>query len=294
MKEFSKNNYEVLLEKMRKCFSKGHFVKDGLLYRGDIRYSDGGYWERDPIGNNRGLDEWRLWEQAPLRVMFLMKDYTDESMDDIRFETGRKNNNIKYPDYIKRDAFTMNIVYWLYGLTHQGVKFDEIEEGSKCFSFYERYPLARINCKKISGGSTCSNTILQEYLYTPGYSELLKKQIQLFHSDVIVCCGGGSCISRFVKESCYNKNNWQQFKDEIGSESLWYNKTRELLVIDTYHPSSRLCRKELFEGITGCFQRFVKKHENFQKKLKSMKDFEQNIMNRLTYANSYDCPEPIA
>lgn len=270
---------EELLQKMKEALKaeNGHFVKDGLLYRGDIHYA-GGNWEREPSGR-----EVAIWESAPLKVMFLMKDYTDISMDDIRSETGRRNYVAKGRDYIKRDAFTMNIVYWLYGLTHLTTNpselFLEIEEGSVCFRFYERYPLLRLNCKKLSGGSTCSNKVLQKYLDYPVYSDILSNQIRLFNANVIVCCGGGGCMARFVMDRCYNTDNWQQFE----GESLWYDEKNERLIVNPYHPSYRASRRKLFEGLTTPFLRFVNANPVFKVKMKDMEVFEGNIMEKMSF-----------
>lgn len=285
---------EELLDEISNCsiIKKGIneeniFVKDGLLYRGDILYHDG-YWKRHPLNQDSVLREGNLWEESPIKILFLMKDYTNESMDDIRYETGRKNNIPEGKNPIKHDAFTMNIIYWLYGLTHStdnpSSLFLEIKDGEKCFWFYERYPLVRLNCKKISGGSTCSCNTLQKYINNPEYSQLLSKQIKLFNANIIVCCGGSNCIANFVKVQCYKTDIWKQFE----GESLWYNEKEELLVIDTYHPSIRCSRRELFEGIIGSFHRFVATHQNYQDKLNATKNFEQEVMENMKYKNQYD------
>ena len=105
---------------------------------------------------------------------------------------------------------------------------------------------------------------------------MLCKQISLFDANIIVCCGGGGRIARFVKEQCYNTHCWQQFE----KESLWYNNNLDKLIIDTYHPSSRYSRQALFEGIIGCYQRFVERNRCFQRKLDDMKEFEENILEK--------------
>lgn len=285
---------EELLDKIKNCNiikeginEENNFVKDGLLYRGDILCHDG-YWKRYPLNQDGVLREGNLWKESPIKILFLMKDYTNNSMDDIRYETGRRNKTVEGQDPIKRDAFTMNIIYWLYGLTHSidnpNSFFLEIKDGVKCFGFYERYPLVRLNCKKISGGSTCSCKSLQKYLNNPEYSLLLGEQIKLFNANIIVCCGGSNRIANFVIEQCYKTDVWKQFEED----SLWYNEKEELLVIDTYHPSIICSRRKLFEGLIGCFQRFVATHQNYQDKLNAMKYFEQEFMEQMNYQNQYD------
>lgn len=273
-----KQNQE-LLEKMKEALKpeNGHFVEDGLLYRGNIQYDDG-YWKRKPSGQ-----EDIFWDSAPLKVLFLTKDYIDESMNDIRVETGRKNKVSQKQDYIKRDAFTMNIVYWLYGLTHitnnPSELYLEIKEGFKCFRFYEKYPLLRLNCKKLSGSSSCDKQTLKKHLYYPIYSELLGEQIRLFGANIIVCCGGDHLIAEFV-EKLYGIDDRHKFEDE----SLWYDEKDERLIIDTFHPSyCGSSRQERFEGIIGCFERFVEANSNFKNKLYEMKVYEENILGKMSY-----------
>lgn len=275
---------EEMLEKMKEALKpeNGHFVEDGLLYRGDIHYDLDGNWKRNPSGQ-----EDTLWESAPLKVMFLTKDYIDDSMDDIRVETGRKNNVSPDQDYIKRDAFTMNIVCWLYGLTHLTTNlselFLEIKEGSKYFRFYEKYPLLRLNCKKLSGSGRCDKQTLKKHLYYPVYSELLGEQIRLFDANIIICCGGEHFIAEFV-EKLYGIDDRQKFEDE----SLWYDEKHERLIIDTYHPSysrrSGCTIEDMFMGLMTPYLKFLEANPAFKEKLYGMKVFEENTMEKMPFA----------
>ena len=247
------------------------FVQDGILYRGDVYYyKNGKCWERHPSNKE---DE--LWNAAPLKIMFLMKDYTNDSMDDVRYETGRNNNVSDVVGSIKRDHFTRNIYYWLYGIAHQNVSFFELKD-ERCFHFYERYPLVRINCKKVSSSNNCPDSLLRKFLNDPEYSSLLKEQIELFNADIIVCCGGS--IASFVRNHCFNQNEWSRFEEE----SLWYSEKTGTLIIGTYHPSYYgVTQKDLYEGIIGCFDRFVLTNTVFQKKLSEMYAFENTVLEQM-------------
>ena len=89
MGELLKRNEELLGQWVTICKEKepnSHFVKDGLLYRGDIYYN-GGKWDRRPSNN-----EDNLLSNVPIKIIFLMKDFTNLEMDDIRYETMRRND----------------------------------------------------------------------------------------------------------------------------------------------------------------------------------------------------------
>lgn len=260
-----------------KTKEKESFVKDGLLFRGDITLNKNKCWNRIESGH-----EDTSWEDIPLKIMFLMKDFTNNDMPDIRTETMRKNGISKDTENpIKRDSFSMNILYWLYGMTHNNVgrviPFSEIMDGYKCFQFYEKYPLVRINCKKNHGGYSISNGELKSYLSDPDYSVLLAKQIKLFNADIILCCGGSGLIKSFVEEKCYDDliriNNW-----------MFYSSKFEKLVINSYHPSCRKSRRWLYEELMKNYILFIRNSSVFSKKINLFMEYENNHFADFTYS----------
>ena len=274
---FDKN--EELLNKMAQLMEKKGYsiVKDGLLYRGNLTINENGCWNR-----LKGNEE-QLWNEVPLKIMFLMKDFTNDDMPDIRTETMRKNGipSETYDPY-KRDSFTKNILYWLYGLTHMKetnlIPFSEIEDERVCFNYYEKYPLARINCKKNPGGSRLDNSVLKIYFGEPLYSYMLREQIREFDADIILCCGGNSLIKDFVVNRCYDgdwdkKNNW-----------IYYNSKHCKLVIDSYHPSYTRKKQWLYEELMKNYLEFVHENELFYKKIVQMMEYEGTRFPALSYA----------
>ena len=212
-----------------------------------------------------------------------MKDFTNDEMPDIRTETMRKNGiPSNSNDPYKRDSFTKNILYWLYGLTHMKeanmISFSEIEDEKVCFDFYEKYPLARINCKKNPGGSKLDNSVLRLYFDDPLYSDLLRQQIAKFDADIILCCGGNSLIKDFVVNRCYDgewneKNNW-----------VYYNSSYRKLVIDSYHPSYTRRKQWLYEELMKNFLEFVHENNLFYKKIIGMMEYEETRFPALSYS----------
>ena len=87
-------------------------------------------------------------------------------------------------------------------------------------------------------------------------------------------------MARFVMDRCYNTDNWRQFE----GESLWYDEINERLIINPYHPSSMASRRKLFEGLTTPFLRFVNANSSFKNKMNDMKAFEENTMEKMSFA----------
>lgn len=277
MGDLLKKNEELLNEWEKLCKKKEAqtIVKDGILFRGNIS-CPGGYWEREETYN-----EDHLWLNLPLKIMFLMKDFTNDSMSDIRSETLRKNCIGINDDPIKRDAFSMNTIYWLYGLTHlyeeQTIPFSAIIDGYKCFLYYEKYPLVRINTKKNHGGTSITNATLGTYLDDQDYANLLSKQLSLFDADIIFCCGGASKIKNFVV-SRYINDGWEKINNW-----MYYNAKYDKLVIDSYHPSVRRSRQWLYEELMRNYLEFLHGHPAFMYKINALMKYEDCDFNGFTY-----------
>ncbi len=203
------------------------FAQDGLLYRGDIVYTDKGFWER-----HEGNEE-SLWEASSKRIMFLTKDLNDPGNPwDIRCETGRKNKHGK-------DIFSVNTLFYknymrmLYGILNaqednSDLSYDTVNNPAIYQPFFDKVPIVRINCKKQVGGNSLKNSELIKYLRN--YKDILLKQINLYDANIIVCCGGSSIIKEFVAKNYITDliqiNSW-----------IYYSESCDKLVIDAFHLS---------------------------------------------------------
>lgn len=161
------------------------FVPDGILYRGNVIYSNTGGWAHE-----RGNEE-ELWEHSSKRILFITKDLNDDGAWDIRAETGRKNHSGEGNVLINtKGNFCRNYLYQVYGLGNITAEhFVDYESFSdeEAIQYFDKCTLARINVKKQLGKSSIEDKVLVEYINK--YSDFLKRQVLLLDADIIVCCG---------------------------------------------------------------------------------------------------------
>lgn len=236
------------------------FAPDGLCFRGQINYSDAGYWYR-----GAGKEE-QQWDNAQYKVMLITKDINGSKPWDIREETGRTNHSGE--DNVKITArFYQNYMLWVYGILNtlksgSTPDFEEINTGEILYKFYDSVPLVRLNCKKQIGENTISNLTLNSYIET--YKDLLLEQISLYDANIIICGGGSSSIKDFVCDNYLNGyeriNSW-----------VYYSKESEKVVIDSYHPSYYgLSQYEIYRRMMEAFGEFMLKYPEFKTRQTSM------------------------
>ena len=217
-----------------------HFTKDGVMYRNGK--------------TNEQVEQ--EWMASPIRVAFLLKDQNqgkngtwDEDINlwlkDVDWNASAKaNRNIK-------GRFWKNIAYILWGLVkadnNDDMCFSKTEEHhNEVKDFFNSQPFALIECKKEPGVGSLDNSILRHHLDT--YGDLLKKEIDILHPNIIVCCGGSSEIFNFITKTYYKDKDPIPFGDEYVLENgtdlgfktqLCYYPDDNVVVIDSYHPTAR-------------------------------------------------------
>ncbi len=256
-KDYVAENERILNEWRESNEKRGekHFADDGIMYRGTIEEYD--------CGTERFSDkeqENKMWNEAPLRILFLTKDQNAGGYDawDVRGETG----NLSY-------AFFRNLMYQLYGLvnTTPEYKADYKFTNEQAIELYNTFPIARINAKKEAGTSSISNHTLRYYIERD--KDLLKKQILNLDADIIVCCGysdyveeSGNLLLNFLKNECqYNLIK----QDDDGWIYYDENEKKPKIAINNWHFSARMSSEEWYNRITDAYHSFLEKHPNFIK-----------------------------
>lgn len=264
MKDYVEENERILNEWRESNEKRGekHFADDGIMYRGLIKEFD--------YGTERFSDkeqENKLWNEAPLRILFLTKDQNagkvEEEYDawDVRGETG----NLLY-------AFFRNLMYQLYGLvnTTPEYKADYKFTNEQAIELYNTFPIARINAKKEAGTSSISNYTLRDYIERD--KDLLKEQILNLDADIIVCCGyskyieeSGSLLLNFLKKECYDglDNKDDSWIDDDGW--IYYDKKNNKIAINNWHFSAMKNSEEWYDNVTKAYQIFLNTHPDFTK-----------------------------
>lgn len=244
-----------------------NFTKDGVMYRNGK--------------TNEQVEQ--EWLASPKRVVFLLKDQNqgkygtwDEDINlwlkDVDWEdtnardkwnaSAKANRNIK-------NRFLKNIAYILWGL----VKADNNDD--RCFSetkkrhnevkdFFNSQPFALIECKKEPGGSYLDTKTLCDHLAT--YGDLLNKELDILHPNIIVCCGGSSEIFKFITKTYYKDKAPIRFGGEYEFEDgtdlgfktqLYYYPDDNVIVIDSFHPKCRKGDWLIFDRVLSPYRHFM-------------------------------------
>lgn len=254
MKDYVAENERILNEwrKSNEEHGETRFADDGIMFRGQI--DDNGT-ERYESDNNQ---ENKMWNEFPLRILFLTKDQNAGEYDawDVRGEIV----NLSY-------AFFRNLMYQLYGLvnTKPGYKADYKFTNEQAIELYNTFPIARINVKKEAGASSVSNNTLRFYIERD--SKFLKEQILNLDADIIVCCGysenveeSGNLLLNFLKNECeYNfirqdDDGWIYYDD---------NENNPKIAINNWHFSARKNSEEWYDQMIYAYHRFLEKHPDF-------------------------------
>lgn len=219
---------------------------DGLLFRGDISYSNG-CWHREP-GN-----EEQAWAEAPRRLLILTKDLHDDEAWDIRQETGRMNS-VAF-SYERAIPFYKNLRMWSYLLLSGAIGamplFETARDMRITGPFYETAPIARVNCKKQVGGAMIPNAVFMHYLTT--YVGPLARQIALYDANILVCCGctgNRNLMLDFVRSQYLTD---LQLIPDTGNW-IYYSPLANKIAVNSYHPSARVGYQSTYEDLADAYE----------------------------------------
>lgn len=241
---------DSLLENLNQSYSHedgSSIVYDGLCWKAII--------DAKPDKANRNWPEC-LWTDSERRVLFLLKE-----------PNGNPNEDYKDWDWSeRRETFGNILAYWLEGiLSTTAEKRPSYDNLSSRKEIFRKCPLALVNLKKLSGGSSANwNTI---WRYAQKDQETLRKQIRGILNPNIIVCGGSNDVNDDyrkvitialelifpdIKEGFKKINNW-----------CYYNSNEDIVLIDSYHPSFPMKNRDKVERLINNFQDFILK-TNYQ------------------------------
>lgn len=252
-------NYNKKLKKLFKewknAFAFKHFFYDGLMYRGEII---------NPYWRNPG-EENEMWDNAPKRIMFLLKDVNvgKDGPDDDEDIGGRIFTDTSSRTY-------RNMSYWLYGILNT-IETGEIPKYtfsvSESTQLFDNTPIAYVNCKKEAGGSSVSYQTLTNYIERD--KKYIIKEIEILDPDIIICGAwtenSGNPIFNLVEKEIYKGikkiNEW-----------MYYCEATNKLVINSYHPTTRASDgKSMYNNMMNALKEFLEKYPSFKKSCRMSK-----------------------
>lgn len=225
-------------------------VQDGLCVIGELEgiSRDGRtYYNVRPRSAAERMGEEQKWREQARRVVFLLKDPNGNPGEDYRCWGWRAFASV----------FSRTLYYQLEGLmtVSEGVLpcYDDLNWPEVSG---ERYSLAMVNVKKVSGGSSVSWG--EVYQAAERDQTFLRRQVrEILNPNIVVCCGSGGMLDiamRFIypdiKEGFKQVNSW-----------CYYDKERDLLLIDAYHPSYRVSYERKVGRMLEAVQQFIREEQ---------------------------------
>lgn len=237
---------ESLLEKLRQTYPQEYresMVDDGLCWAAISN-------ELPDVNNNNWPE--CLWTESKRRVLFLLKE-----------PNGNEGDDYKDWDWSEGSGSFGNVLaYWLDGLmTTTKDYYPTYYDISSRKEIFKKYPLAIVNSKKIAGGSSAKWKTIWEYAERD--KVFLRTQIRdILKPNIIVCGGSNDTENEFRKVlSIALEYIFPDIREDFKKINNWcyYNSEKDILLIDSYHPSLIMDEQDKIEGLVNGFHDFILK-----------------------------------
>ena len=172
---------------------------------------------------------------ADLKIMWILKEVNSPDDEDWDMREVLINLKSSCGTKIKEGwASTFNpIVYTTYGIL-TNLYWEDIPNTDVAPNIIDVIKkIAFVNIKKVSGGAVAVNNKLSDFHNK--YSYVLKKQIESFIPDVIICGNTLEIIDDFGNQYEYFKDNGMNF----------YTSEKHIIV-DAFHPNNRNLSQEVY------------------------------------------------
>ena len=219
--------------------------------------------------NESLVDE--LWEDAPRRILFLVKDKDTPDGDDTRrwmiegehvTEMRRLRGGI-----VGRTGFFPNIARIFYGLlnddiTHR-VTFEEVKAHfNEVVRTFNTFPFAFMEAKKEAGFSSVH--FQDVHMAEERDKDYIKREFDILAPDIIVCCDAGDVqydfvVKNYLKGLYFEEKRYLHPDKEAGECCLRYYPDKHIMVIKSFHPTNRGRRKTQY----GIFERVISPFHNY-------------------------------
>lgn len=220
---------------------------------------DGLCWS-DIFSNPESSEDYKRVESIYLnskrRISFFAKEPNGNGGEDYR--------DWHWSDRKSPYNFGDSISTWLRGLlstTQNAVP--SLEASKKSRDIFKSMPFAIVNAKKLANEKGGKCNISKVFSFASEHANLLREQFKLLNSNIIVCCGSSN-------NSRYKWKMLNLAKDIIFPEYnfvkvnnfCYYCESKNLLLIDSFHPSSTENYTDKFDSMFHDFQNFLIRYNN--------------------------------
>ena len=152
------------------------FVSDGLCWA-DIKCGE-------DLSQSDYEEMENLYMAQDKRVVFLLKEPNRNAGEDYRDWHWKENST----------PLGRSIAFWLEGILKTTERYYPIKDELRVErEIFTESPFAFVNVKKTAGGAT--SDWKEIYEYAEKYSEQIRKQLDLYNPNIIVCCGSSDSSS---------------------------------------------------------------------------------------------------
>ena len=257
---YSFEENEKIIQKWRDRAAKdgdGDVSSDGVYYKGELYLEPNSNQMWRHVG-----EEDAQWATAKRRILFVSKDSNEaDNAYDFRGIDLTHNTDRSLSFGCRFNQNLLRITTGLSAITKDGYpSFKDVNNIEYVNNIWHDTAIARINLKKHSGGSSCSNSKLSESIEK--YQDLILDQMKLLAPNIIVCCGGSGIIKDFVITKFLGIENPKDIKSETDNW-IYYSPSKDVWVIDSYHmnPMGNSTDEELYENIMKYLLEGLKNHQ---------------------------------
>ena len=174
-----------------------------------------------------GIVDKQSYKDSQLKVLYILKEVNG----------GKGWDLTKFLKEGGRASTWNNVTRWQYGITNidKDIRWGDIETISNETRKSQLKNIAIMNLKKEPGGAKAISK--QVWTYALEDNEFLKKQIQIYSPDIIICCGTGEIVKNL--ELVEKFNEWE--KSSYGEPLIRYyrtvNQLKSQIIINYYHPA---------------------------------------------------------
>lgn len=200
--------------------------------------------EKRPNFISDGIVNKDTYSNTSTKVLYILKEVN-----------GGKNWDLR--DFLRKGAHWRtwnNIVRWQFGIEKKNSinHFDEINYVNNDTRKKYLSRIAVINLKKEAGKSNSNMKEIRDSSWNDRV--YIKKQIELYKPDVIICCGTGEIVKEY--QLIEGIKEWHSTNNGIN-----YSTNQKTIVINYFHPQQyRINKKKLYDDLILAYNEILKKN----------------------------------
>lgn len=198
------------------------------------------------------LDE-EEWKRQSCKVLFVLK------------EANWENANADLCDFLLSESSSSywktwnNVARWTKAILEGG---EYPRRVSKADKTYWLRKVAAMNLKKVGGDAVAENDTI--YSFAERDRAYLKRQIELYEPDIIICCGRGNGKNAdILHDVVFEEDKVSEWKEPILQYNYFLttiNEKKNIPVVSFYHPQMR-----------GGHELFEKRYEEMKKLVEELR-----------------------